>query len=146
MWDAARADILAKTALDRGELIVDPSAGTIIRASTGERAEILDKRTAYGRVGVYNRPYTLAMAHRVIWISVHGLMPASLHINHKNRRRWDNRIDNLELVAPKGNVRHAWGYGYDIADPEWLHRLDKGETAATDIQPFTINPASRWAA
>lgn len=101
MWDASRADILAKTALDRGELIVDPTAGTIIRASTGQRAEILDKRTAYGRVSVYNQPYTLAMAHRIVWIAAHGLIPATLHINHKNRHRWDNRIDNLEPRADR---------------------------------------------
>lgn len=143
-WDVSRPDTLAKTLLDRGDLIVDAQAGTIIRARTGKRAEILDKRTGYGRVTVYTKPVTFAMAHRIVWIAAHGLMPAKLHINHINRHPWDNRIDNLELVAPKGNIRHSFGYWYDIADPAWLHRLDHGEQAPDTIDPYGM--AKPWAA
>jgi hypothetical protein len=129
----SRADLLAQVALESGELQVDPQNGAITQRS-GRRAELLDKRTGYGRVAVKRTPLVLAMAHRVIWISVHGLIPNGLQINHINRRRWDNRIENLELVTPKGNVRHARALGYDrvgegdgAVDLGWLDCLDKGE-------------------
>lgn len=134
----SRPDVLASTALERGDLTVNPTTGAITKR-TGERAEVLDKRLGYGRVAVYKRPLTWAMAHRVVWISVHGLIPDGLQINHKNRLRWDNRLVNLELVTPSGNQRHWRGAGYDrigddpgSVDVGWLQRLDKGEPLEPD--------------
>lgn len=133
----SRADILAKQAIDNGSLQVFPETGEIYRHAGTERAEILDKRTGYGRVQVYARPYTLAMAHRIIWIAVFGHIPDGLFVNHINHRPWDNRIANLELVTPAGNVYHRDGQPYDAIgmqpdaiNPIWLGRLDKGEARA----------------
>jgi hypothetical protein len=128
----SRPDTLAKQMLDRGKLRVDTASGAITRPN-GQRAEVLDKRMGYGRIAVYSKPLTWAMAHRVVWIAANGLIPDGLQINHRNRLRWDNRIDNLELVAVTGNQRHWRGMGYDrigqhaeSLDVDWLNRLDKG--------------------
>lgn len=131
---SSRPDLLALQAIQSGRIVVDPEAGAIYRRD-GERAELVDKRTAYGRVHVYTRPSCLAMAHRIIWIAVHGLIPGTLQVNHINRVRWDNRIANLELVTATGNARHwrgtrtydAIGTRPEAIDPAWLLRLDKGE-------------------
>lgn len=139
---SSRADRLAKGALERGVLRVDAETGAIYKAD-GERAELLDKRMGYGRVRVWSRPYTLAMAHRVVWIAVHGLIPTGLQINHLNRIRWDNRIANLEVVAPTGNARHWTGAVYDAVgpygnlDPQWLARLN------SKPRPESFSPYAR---
>lgn len=34
-------------------------------------------------------------------------------VNHKNKLKWDNRLENLELVTLKGNQRHRRGLKYE---------------------------------
>jgi hypothetical protein len=136
----SRPDLLAQVLLDRGYLIVDAEAGEVWH-SYG-RAENLDKRTGYGRVVVYSRPLTLAMAHRIVWMSVHGLIPRGLQVNHINRHGWDNRLCNLEVVSPLGNARHALGRVYDACGPdgnvntEWLHALDTDAPPPDQYDPY----------
>lgn len=135
-------------AIRLGRIIVKPYEGEIWRP-TGQRAEHLDRRLGYGRVFVSSRPQRLAMAHRVIWIAEYGLIPDRLQVNHINARRWDNRLENLELVSPTGNVRHALGRDYDAvgARPDdiptdWLGRLDSGEPLPEPHNPFARHPGA----
>jgi hypothetical protein len=51
-------------------------------------------------------------AHRVLWIAGEGEIPPGIQINHINRRRWDNRRANLELVTHGNNIRHWHGSPY----------------------------------
>lgn len=60
-----------------------------------------------GRVGS-------AMAHRVIWIASNGPIPEGLEINHKNGKKGDNRLDNLELVTPSENTVHSYRLNPDL--------------------------------
>lgn len=46
--------------------------------------------------------------HRVIWTIANGKIPDGMQINHKNGHRWDNRIENLELVTASENTTHAY--------------------------------------
>ncbi len=55
------------------------------------------------KVGQINhKPYK---AHRIIWAIVHGEWPTGL-IDHINGDRSDNRIENLRVVSPTGNMRN----------------------------------------
>lgn len=129
---ASPADRLAKRAIDNGFILVDPVTGIVTRPN-GARAERAD-RNAYGRVAVqYSPKLVWAQAHRIVWIAAHGLMPATLQINHCNGKRWDNRIANLELVSPSGNTNHAHGNEYvrigldeTAVPPDWLAAPDSG--------------------
>ena len=73
-------------------------------------------------------------AHRVVWLDAHGFIADGYEINHRNRKRDDNRIINLEVVTRSQNIRHAKGHlGYvgvrpeDVANasPEFIADLAK---------------------
>lgn len=38
---------------------------------------------------------------------------SSYEVNHKNKNRWDNRLENLELVTKLGNQKHKTGLAYE---------------------------------
>jgi hypothetical protein len=129
------ADELALSHLSNGALRADTETGAITRPN-GKRAESVNPRTGYGQVhlGKINGKIRIAYAHRVIWMAAHGLIPANLVINHRNGRRWDNRISNLELTTRSGNVLHAHGHtDYD--------HLDGPVEIPTGPQPAPATPA-----
>lgn len=57
-----------------------------------------------GEVWYYNKRmgYHLnragSLLHRSFWTKVHGEIPDAHEINHINRVRWDNRLENLEVL------------------------------------------------
>ena len=51
--------------------------------------------------------YTKKQMHRVVWEAFNGEIPGRLEVNHKNLNRSDNRLENLELLTHKENIRHA---------------------------------------
>ena len=57
----------------------------------------------YRRIIVDGRAY---LAHRLVWVYVHGYMPEN-DIDHKNRRKDDNRLDNLKEVTKLCNARNT---------------------------------------
>lgn len=46
------------------------------------------------------------LAHRVIWMIVHGKIPDGYEIDHINGDRSDNRLANLRAVAPGENQKN----------------------------------------
>ena len=58
--------------------------------------------------GYYNIQidYEKHYAHRVVWLWHHGYMPES-QIDHINRARGDNRIENLREVSHQCNLRNS---------------------------------------
>ena len=61
-----------------------------------------------------------AQASRLIWLHMHGPIPGTLTINHKNGDKKDNRPCNLELATYSQNILHA------------VHVLKVGRTAHQD--------------
>lgn len=62
-----------------------------------------DGRAARGSSTVY--------AHRLIWTVCIGDIPDGAQINHINGIKHDNRLANLEVVSPSGNLTHAYDTG-----------------------------------
>jgi hypothetical protein len=46
--------------------------------------------------------------HKLVWISFRGPIPLGMQINHKNGRKADNSISNLELCTQSENTLHAF--------------------------------------
>jgi hypothetical protein len=47
------------------------------------------------------------LVHRVVASAWLGGIPEGYQVNHKNGIKTDNRLENLEVVTPQENLRHA---------------------------------------
>ena len=61
----------------------------------------------YWRVKLWHKTYQV---HRVIWELLKGVIPDSYEINHKNRNRDYNFIDNLEPITKQHNLENKSMY------------------------------------
>jgi len=78
----------------------------LYRRTTGKEAGSIDlSRGGYVEIMVNGK---LWKAHRLIWIYVYGYEPAM--IDHINRVRDDNRLDNLRETTYSANMRNAKRY------------------------------------
>lgn len=69
------------------------------------RIRVLRKRKdGYLDVHIFEKHY---LVHLLVWEAFNGPIPKGLEVNHINEIRWDNRIDNLNLLTRKENVN--WG-------------------------------------
>lgn len=68
----------------------------------GQVAGTLQK-TGYIHIGIDGEQY---VAHRLIWLYHHGVWPEQL-LDHINRQKDDNRIQNLREVSQQQNMRHT---------------------------------------
>lgn len=133
-------DWIAAGLLGRALIIADPDAGTL-HWPDGERAEVMGP-DIYGLVHVGPE---VTPAHRVIWIASDGPIPEGIQINHINRRRWDNRRTNLELVTFVENVQHGYGKPYitHTAAVAELAAMTDPERQGNGVQAGSIVPAKR---
>ncbi len=74
------------------------------RVKSGELSGTLDnsKGKGYYRVKLYAKSYYV---HRIIYIMHHGHIPRNLVIDHINRDKTDNRIENLRVVT---RMKNTW--------------------------------------
>jgi len=80
----------------------DRSTGKYICSNKGEQAGCVTK--------VYSTFDSIG-AHRIVYALHHGCTPRHLFVNHKDGNKINNQIDNLELVTPQNNAKHAFETG-----------------------------------
>ena len=101
--------------LAEGNILTDPETGKVF-ATRGPGGVKLDEPVelkgsivnGYRVVSIRNHDVKLqCRVHRVIWISVHGVLPDGYVIDHINNDKQDNRICNLQLLTPADNSHKA---------------------------------------
>lgn len=76
-----------------------------VRAKAGDASGYIEPR-GYRMNVIDGKKY---MSHRVVWLWHKGYLPEN-YIDHINRDKGDNRIENLREVSPQCNVRNSGNY------------------------------------
>lgn len=116
--------------LREGRITTDPSTGeifsTMIRGHEGQKIKL--RGSLCNGYIVHSLKYKgikkQVRAHQVIWMSVHGEYDKdNFQIDHINRNREDNRIENLRLVTAKENVSNQTRYEGEFTKDDKLNML-----------------------
>lgn len=129
-------DSLILGLLNEGRITVDFQTGHIysdrLRWSQGKPVK-LEGSNLKGYIVhtlMYRTIKKQVRAHRVVWMAAHGPIPKGMMIDHINRVRDDNRIENLRLVSALGNRQNF--------PPNW-----KPPSAHTSRNVGAENPATK---
>ena len=64
----------------------------------------------YIQTEIHSRTYYV---HQLVMMEkIHGFIPAHLEVNHIDRNRSNNNIDNLELLTHRQNMHHSINLGH----------------------------------
>lgn len=64
-------------------------------------------KDGYLRVQCKGKTYKV---HRLVYEAFNGPIPVNLVVDHINRVRWDNRLDNIRIVTQSENRRNSISY------------------------------------
>lgn len=64
----------------------------------------------YGMVGLGPASSGKALVHRVVWQHFNGAIPDGLEVDHLCRNRRCCRLDHLDVVTARVNIRRAMGW------------------------------------
>ena len=92
---------------------------------------------------IYGKLHSVQAA-RVIWTHLRGPIPNGLQINHKDKNRTNNNIENLEVVTNQENMDHAWSMGKNKpwcngGSGFWRGKKLLDASAKTEIQTLRKN-------
>jgi hypothetical protein len=73
------------------------------------------------------------LEHRHVWEQAYGQIPAGMVIHHRNEDRFDNRLENLELLSHREHSRH-----HNDKHP----RVKTCEVCAVEYEPAPTKRAS----
>ena len=90
------------------------------RALKGSEAGRLNQTTGYRDVAVEGKRYQVS---RLIWQMHNGEIPEGMQIDHINRDKLDNRIENLRCVTPTQNEWNKPCSGVNFEKGKWRARF-----------------------
>lgn len=72
--------------------------------NVGKIAGSISRVSGYKQVGIDKKKY---LVHRVIWTHFNGAIPDGMVVDHIDRNRRNNRIENLRLLTIESNLRNC---------------------------------------
>ena len=92
------------------------------------------------------------LAHRIVWEAFHGPIPSGMFVDHINRDKLDNRIENLRLATRSQNSHNCHRPKKDGL-PKGINKLAKGYQATIHVNGVkytkkveTLDEAVSWRA
>lgn len=98
-----------------GNLIWKISRGN--RARVGSIAGSYDNSTKYRQVRLNKKKFYI---HRLIWIYHYGEIENIYQVDHKDRNRLNNNINNLRLLTEKQNKTNVMGEGVYKVEKKYM--------------------------
>jgi len=93
------------------------------KISVGQEAGCLDKILGYKKVGFLGKSFRY---HKVCWYLYYGKWP-EYEIDHVNRDKLDNRIENLRDVPRRENGQNTEGYNqgayFNQSKSRWVAQI-----------------------
>ena len=87
---------------------LEASKYTLHNDSIYRIAKLTDNHIGYLSVKLSNdKRYKNAYVHRLVYMTFVGPIPKGMQINHINHNKYDNRIENLEILTPSENQEKA---------------------------------------
>ena len=97
--------------LSKNLIIVEPDQGLIFRSLkrfAKNKVYTEPNSSGYLRFRLYlNNLHKWCFCHKAIWVSVNGVVPKDLVIDHKDREIYHNMISNLRLLTREENARNS---------------------------------------
>lgn len=69
------------------------------------------KARDYWRVNINKRNYA---CHRLVVLLTSGNLPEDMVVNHKDRNKSNNSVDNLEVITQAENMKHLYGSDFNF--------------------------------
>ena len=108
-----------------------------IRSPKGTLCSKIMRNGYYMTSAAFNKKTYYFMEHRVIWCWLKGPIPDGMVVNHKDYKRANNAIDNLELMTQKENIAYSRCHMIGKYDGE-----KSGKAKLTDKQAQAIKTLS----
>lgn len=95
-----------------GKYMVDDSGNVFSRKGRALKCSI--NSVGYKQLFTYlnGKFFKAYLVHRLIWETYNGEIPEGFEIDHINRNKLDNRLENLRLLTHKENLWNKESKGY----------------------------------
>lgn len=122
--------------VQKGKLVVDTKLGTVFNTATKKYLGFTHPSGyiyfSYGKHPITKQTHSMKV-HRLVYVVANGLITdPTLHVNHINGIKDDNRACNLNLLTAKQNTQHAIDTGLNTLD--YMVGEKHGASLFTDVE------------